>query len=241
MANSTIFAEGATPNKLQPSPSLPLSSPSLATYLAPEELEAGPSSSGPSGYFDSGEGSKEELEEELECFFRDPEPASPDLPPPSDAQDQASIATIPDTLLEENDDEDDDEGEEDDVPAQAPAAEVDRVLDDEDEEDDDGDGDGDGDDLINPRDENVAAAPQIQVVFNQPGDMDDLEPGVEDDLDGAMEGLTSFLIARSILIFFSDWIEGAYPWGLSERSFRILIHVSLTNEQNTGGPHGLRP
>lgn len=160
-------------------------------YLAPEELEAGPSSSGPSGYFDGGERSKEELEEELESFFRDPESASPDLPPPSDAQDQTSIATIPDTLLEENDEEDDDEGEEDDNPAQAPAAEVDRVLDDEDDEDDD----GDGDDLINPRDENVAAPPQIQVVLNQPGDMDDLEPGVEDDLDGAMEGLTIFLIA----------------------------------------------
>lgn len=189
MANSTIFAEGATPNKLQPSPALP-SSPSLAMYLAPEELEAGPS-----GYFDSGEHSKEELEEELESFFRDPESASPDLPPPSDGQDQASIATIPDTLLEENDEEDDDEGEEEeeeeeDIPAQAPAAEVDRVLDDEDEEeDDDGDGDGDGDDLINPRDENVAAAPQIQVAFNQPGDMDDIEPGVEDDLDGAMEAI----------------------------------------------------
>ncbi|KIK49077.1 hypothetical protein CY34DRAFT_797462 [Suillus luteus UH-Slu-Lm8-n1] len=191
MANSTIFAEGATPNKLQPSPALP-SSPSLAMYLAPEELDAGPSSSGPSGYFDSGEHSKEELEEELESFFRDPESASADLPPPSDAQDQASIATIPDTLLEENDEEDDDEGEEEeeeeeDIPAQAPAAEVDRVLDDEDEEDDDGD--GDGDDLINPRDENVAAAPQIQVAFNQPGDMDDIEPGVEDDLDGAMEAI----------------------------------------------------
>ncbi|KAG1770200.1 hypothetical protein EDD22DRAFT_866585 [Suillus occidentalis] len=188
MANSTIFAEGATPNKLQPSPALP-SSPSLAMYLAPEELEAGPS-----GYFDSGEHSKEELEEELESFFRDPESASPDLPPPSDGQDKASIATIPDTLLEENDEEDDDEGEEDeeeeeDIPAQVPAAEVDRVLDDEDEEDDDGDGDGDGDDLINPRDENVAAAPQIQVAFNQPGDMDDIEPGVEDDLDGAMEAI----------------------------------------------------
>lgn len=187
MANSTIFAEGATPNKLQPSPALPLSSPSLAMYLAPEELEAGPSSPGPSGYFDSGEHSKEELEEELESFFRDPESTNPDLPPPSDGQDQASIATLPDTLLDENDEEDDDEGEDDDIPAQAPAAEVDQVLDDEDEEDDDGD--GDGDDLVNPRDENVAAAPQIQVVFNQPGDMDDLEPGVEDDLDGAMEAI----------------------------------------------------
>lgn len=156
-------------------------------YLAPEELEAGPSSPGPSGYFDSGEHSKEELEEELESFFRDPESTNPDLPPPSDGQDQASIATLPDTLLDENDEEDDDEGEDDDIPAQAPAAEVDQVLDDEDEEDDDGD--GDGDDLVNPRDENVAAAPQIQVVFNQPGDMDDLEPGVEDDLDGAMEAI----------------------------------------------------
>ncbi|KAG2142827.1 uncharacterized protein EDB93DRAFT_1241500 [Suillus bovinus] len=185
MANSTLFAEGATPNKLQPSPALPLSSPSLAMYLAPEELEAGLSSSGPSGYFDDGERSKEELEEELENFFRDPESASPDLPPPSDAQDQTSIATIPDALPEENDEEDDDEGEEDDIPAQAPAAEVDQVLDDEDDEDDD----GDGDDLINPRDENVAAPPQIQVALNQAGDLDDLEPGVEDDLDGAMEAI----------------------------------------------------
>jgi E3 ubiquitin-protein ligase MARCH6 len=158
-------------------------------YLAPEELEAGPSSPGPSGYFDGSERSKEELEEELESFFCDPELASPDLPPPSGAQDQT--ATIPDTLLEEND-EDDDDGEED-IPAQAPEGEVDRVLDDE--EDDEEDDDGDGDDLINPRDENVAAPPQIQVVPNQPGDMDDIEPGVEDDLDGAMEGLTSFFIA----------------------------------------------
>ncbi|KAG1738893.1 uncharacterized protein EDB91DRAFT_1137224 [Suillus paluster] len=183
MANSTVFAEGATPNKLQPSPALPLSSPSLAMYLAPEELEAGPSS-GPSGYFDGKERSTEELEDETERFFRDPEPASPDLPPPSDTQDQTSIATIPDTPFEENDDEDDeDDGDEDDIPAQAPAAEVDRVLDDEDDEDDE------GDDLVNPRDENVAAAPQIQVVFDQPGEMDDLEPGVEDDLDGAMEAI----------------------------------------------------
>ncbi|KAG1839691.1 hypothetical protein F4604DRAFT_1835027 [Suillus subluteus] len=186
MASSTVFAEGATPNKLQPSPALPLSSPSLAMYLAPEELEAGPSSSGPSGYFDGGERSKEELEEELESFFRDPESASSDLPLPSDAQDQTAVATIPNTLLEENDEEDDDEGEDDDIPVQAPAAEVDRVLDDEDEDEDE---DGDGDDLINPRDENVGAPPQIQVVLNQPGDMDDLEPGVEDDLDGAMEAI----------------------------------------------------
>lgn len=185
MASSTVFAEGATPNKLQPSPALPLSSPSLAIYLAPEELEAGSSSSGPSGYFDDVKRSQEELEQELENFFRDPEPASPNLPP-SDAHDQASIGTIPETL-EENDEEDDDEGEDDDIPAQAPAAEADQVLDDEDDEDEDGD--GDGDDLINPPDENIAAAPQIQVVFNQPGDMDDLEPGVEDDLDGAMEAI----------------------------------------------------
>lgn len=184
MASSTVFAEGATPNKLQLSPALPLSSPSLAMYLAPEELEAGPSSPGPSGYFDGSERSKEELEEELESFFCDPELASPDLPPPSGAQDQT--ATIPDTLLEEND-EDDDDGEEEDIPAQAPEGEVDRVLDDE--EDDEEDDDGDGDDLINPRDENVAAPPQIQVVPNQPGDMDDIEPGVEDDLDGAMEAI----------------------------------------------------
>lgn len=184
MASSTVFAEGATPNKLQPSPALPLSSPSLAIYLAPEELEAGSLPSGPSGYFDDVKRSQEELEQELGNFFRDPEPASPNLLP-SDAQDQASIGTIPETLLEENDEEDDDEGEDDDIPVQAPAAEADRVLDDEDDEDED----GDGDDLINPRDENVAAAPQIQVVFNQPGDMDDLEPGVEDDLDGAMEAI----------------------------------------------------
>ncbi|KAG0698227.1 hypothetical protein DFH29DRAFT_834916 [Suillus ampliporus] len=183
MANSTVFAEGATPNKLQPSPALPLSSPSLAMYLAPEELEAGPSS-GPLGYFDGKERSKEELEEEFERFFRDPETTSPDLPPPSDTQDQTSIATLPDPTLEENDDEDDDdEGEDDDIPAQAPAAEVDGVLDDEDDEDDE------GDELINPRDENVAAAAQIQVVPDQPGDMDDLDPGVEDDLDGAMEAI----------------------------------------------------
>lgn len=184
MASSTVFAEGATPNKLQPSPALPLSSPSLAIYLAPEELEAGSLPSGPSGYFDDVKRSQEELEQELGNFFRDPEPPSPNLLP-SDAQDQASIGTIPETLLEENDEEDDDEGEDDDIPVQAPAAEADRVLDDEDDEDED----GDGDDLINPRDENVAAAPQIQVVFNQPGDMDDLEPGVEDDLDGAMEAI----------------------------------------------------
>ncbi|KIK37769.1 hypothetical protein CY34DRAFT_108952 [Suillus luteus UH-Slu-Lm8-n1] len=87
-ANSSIFAEGTTPNRLQPSPVLP-SSPSLTMYLVPEELEAGPS-----GYFDSSEHSKAELEEELESFFRDPESASPDLPPPSDGQDQASITTI---------------------------------------------------------------------------------------------------------------------------------------------------
>jgi hypothetical protein len=59
-------------------------------------------------------------------------------------------------------------------------------------EDDD---DGDGDDLINPRNENIAAPPQIQVVLNQPGDMDDLELEMVDNLDGAMEGLTNFLVA----------------------------------------------
>lgn len=181
MANSTVFAEGATPNKLQLSPALPLSSPSLAMYLAPEELEAGPSSSGPSGYFDNNERLREELEDEYERFFREPESTTPDLPPPSDTQDQTSIATIPDTPFEDNDEEDDDEGEEDDIPAQLPAAEV-RILDDEDDEDDE------GDELINPHDENVAAPAQMPVAL-QPGEIDDLEPGVEDDLDGAMEAI----------------------------------------------------
>jgi E3 ubiquitin-protein ligase MARCH6 len=58
MASSTVFAEGATLNKLQPSPVLPLSSMSPAMYLALQKLEAGLPLSGPSGYFDSGVHSK---------------------------------------------------------------------------------------------------------------------------------------------------------------------------------------
>jgi E3 ubiquitin-protein ligase MARCH6 len=55
--------------------------------------------------------------------------------------------------------------------------------------------DGNGNDLINPRNKNIAAPPQIQVVLNQPGDMDDLELEMVDNLDRAMEGLTNFLVA----------------------------------------------
>lgn len=186
MANSTVYAEGATPNKLQPSTPLPLSSPSLAMYLAPEELEVG-SSSGPSGYFDGNERSNGELEEEFEHFFRGPD--SPHLEsPPSDMQDGAPIAATQDAPAKENDDEDDDDDDDDDegdIPAPLPAAEVGLVREDEDDEDDDDEGDGE---IINLRNENVPAAAQIQAALDQPGDMDDLEPGVEDDLDGAMEG-----------------------------------------------------
>jgi E3 ubiquitin-protein ligase MARCH6 len=64
------------------------------------------------------------------------------------------------------------------------------VREDEDDEDDD---EGDGE-IINLRNENVPAAAQIQAALDQPGDMDDLEPGVEDDLDGAMEGQPTFFI-----------------------------------------------
>ncbi|OAX41033.1 hypothetical protein K503DRAFT_713394 [Rhizopogon vinicolor AM-OR11-026] len=187
MANSTVYAESATPNKLQPNSPLPLSSPSLAMYLAPEELDAG-LSSGPSGYFDNNQRSKEELEDELEHFFRRPESPSPETPPP-DMQDRAPIVATQDTPVHENDDDeddddDDDDGEEGEIPEPVPVAEAGRVLEDEDDEDDEGDGE-----LINIRDENVPAAAQIQAALDQPADMDDLEPGVEDDLDGAMEAI----------------------------------------------------
>lgn len=191
MANSTVYAEGATPNKLQPNPFLPLSSPSLAMYLAPEELEAGPS-----GYFDSNERSKEELEEEFEHFFRRPdrpETPDPEIPPPSDIQDQVAFANPQNAPIneydeEEDDDDDDDDEEEGDVPAPVPAAEAGRMREDDDDDDENDEGDGE---VANLGNENAPAV-QIQPALDQPGDMDELEPGVEDDLDGAMEGWSKY-------------------------------------------------
>lgn len=132
---------GATPNKLRPSMALPLFSPGPAMYIAPKERElgVGPLLSGSLGTSTAADVRKGNLEKSWKAysFFRDPESASPDSPP-SNVQDQASIATIPDTLLEDNEEED--HREEDDISTSA--AKVDRLRDDE-------DGEGDNGDVIN--------------------------------------------------------------------------------------------
>jgi E3 ubiquitin-protein ligase MARCH6 len=120
---------------------LPLFSPGPAMYIAPKERElgVGPLLSGSLGTSTAADVRKGNLEKSWKAysFFRDPESASPDSPP-SNVQDQASIATIPDTLLEDNEEED--HREEDDISTSA--AKVDRLRDDE-------DGEGDNGDVIN--------------------------------------------------------------------------------------------
>jgi E3 ubiquitin-protein ligase MARCH6 len=192
MSSSTVNAEGdSTPPKLQPvSPSSHLVSPNLATYVAPEELEAG-SSSSPTGYFDGKKRARDDTEDEFKHYFRDPQPATSnddnsndghkEIPRP---EEDGNLNGLPRLRVVPVEEEEDDEDE----------AEAEEVRDhdfwdaDADAEGDDEDDDFDNFDPLNRPGAQPPQA-QMQAAVEQMNEVvDDLEAGVEDDLDGALEG-----------------------------------------------------
>ncbi|KAF9244135.1 hypothetical protein BU15DRAFT_86088 [Melanogaster broomeanus] len=223
MSTSTVNTEGdSSPNKLQPvSPSGPLASPSLATYVAPEELEAG-SSSAPTGYFDGKKRARDSAEDEFQHYFHDPEPARLD---DNDNDDKGhGEAPREDRNLDgvgrpreapaEDGDDDEEEGEE----------EWDRDFWDADadreEDEDEGDDGMDFDNLNIPnRPGPQPPQAQIQAAVEQLNEgVDDLEAGVEDDMEGALEAIglrgPIFGVVQNavLMIFVLDTAIGFAVW-----------------------------
>jgi len=182
----TVMAEDEE-SKLQPtSPFGIVPSPGLATYAAPEEMEAG-SSSVAAGSLNGNPQAVHETEDELNFYFPERRPVV--------ADDEVFIPLVAERVPELNelngrrepsvDDDEEDEGE----------AEAGEDVRDGDPWDLDHDDDDDDDELDNLN-LNVVNRPGIQAQqaqlqeaaeqLNEGGD--DLEGGVEDDMEGALEG-----------------------------------------------------
>ncbi|KAF9219715.1 hypothetical protein BS17DRAFT_740159 [Gyrodon lividus] len=214
MSNSTVNTEGdSSPKKLQPvSPSGPLGSPSLATYVAPEELEAG-SSSAPTGYFDGQKRARDDAEDEFRHYFRDPQPlTSHEVPRPEEDRNLDGMQR-PRESPPENNEEDEEEGE-----GLRNRDNWDADADRDEDEDEDEDGDVDN---FNPFNRAAAQPPQAQMqaaVEQQNEAVDDLEAGVEDDLEGVLEAIglrgPIFGVVQNaiLMIFILDMAIGVGVW-----------------------------
>ena len=186
MPSSTIMAEDEE-SKLQPT--LPLGvapSPGLATYAAPEELEAGPSSV--AEYINGNPGAPHEIVDELDVYFperRATEGNDEVIPLIGEREPDVIGLNRPEPSVDE-DEEDDGDGEvEGEDIRDGDPWDVDRDDDDDDDEDD----------FDNPNLNGInrlgVQAQQVQLQeaaeqLNEGGD--DLEGGVEDDMEGALEG-----------------------------------------------------
>lgn len=161
LVSSSALAEGLT------------SSPGIATYVPPEQLEAGPSSAA-GGRVDHGNLARQEMQDELDHYFR--EPADPndalEIPHPRPDLDGLHRPVVP---VEDDDEDDDGDGE----------------LEAEDlEEDEDEDEDEFGNFNIVNRPGVQPQQAQLQAAAEQINDgADDLEAGVEDDMEGALEAI----------------------------------------------------
>lgn len=173
-------------SKLQPtSPFGIVPSPGLATYAAPEELEAG-SSSAAAGSLNGNPQAVHETEDELNFYFPERRPAV--------ANDEELAPPLAERIPEPNElngrrepsEDEEDEGE----------AEAGEDVRDGDPWDLDHDDDDDDDDELVNLNLNGVNRPGIQAQqvqlqeaaeqLNEGGD--DLEGGVEDDMEGALEG-----------------------------------------------------
>lgn len=185
MPSSTVMAEDEE-SKLQPtSPFGIVPSPGLATYAAPEELEAG-SSSAAAGSLNGNPQAVHETEDELNFYFPERRPAV--------ANDEELAPPLAERIPEPNElngrrepsEDEEDEGE----------AEAGEDVRDGDPWDLDHDDDDDDDDELVNLNLNGVNRPGIQAQqvqlqeaaeqLNEGGD--DLEGGVEDDMEGALEG-----------------------------------------------------
>lgn len=186
MPSSTVMAEDEE-SKLQPtSPFGIVPSPGLATYAAPEELEAG-SSSAAAGSLNGNPQAVHETEDELNFYFPERRPAV--------ANDEELAPLLAERIPEPNElngrrepsEDEEDEGE----------AEAGEDVRDGDPWDLDHDDDDDDDDELVNLNLNGVNRPGIQAQqvqlqeaveqLNEGGD--DLEGGVEDDMEGALEAI----------------------------------------------------
>ncbi|KAI6001216.1 hypothetical protein EDD15DRAFT_2158897, partial [Pisolithus albus] len=147
------------------------SSPGIAAYVPPEQSAAGPSSAA-GGHMDHGNLARQEMQDELNHYFR--EPADPndalEIPHPRPDLDALHGPAVP----PEDDDEDDD-GD----------LEADDLEEDEDEDEDE----FDNFNIVNRPGAQPQQA-QLQAAAEQINDgADDLEAGVEDDMEGALEAI----------------------------------------------------
>lgn len=173
----------------------PLASPSLATYRAPEELGAGPSTL--AGYFDQEGLTEEELKIEHDMYFR----ALEDETGPSQNENVSGFPQTSDSRdSEEEDDSDEDEEEEDyehvvaddeeDDEEDENADDVDALdfNEDADWDDEDDQEEDEGEDELRRVDAGVQPAPGPPVPEAADAN-EDLEGNVEDDMEGAMEAI----------------------------------------------------
>ncbi|OBZ73915.1 ERAD-associated E3 ubiquitin-protein ligase doa10 [Grifola frondosa] len=168
-----VFGAGPSASASRSHGHTPLASPSLATYRAPEELEAGPSNL--SGYFDDDgptvvELNRDEVEAEHRVYFREGEVEYEDEDDVdmADAEDEDDAEGVRWT---DEDYQDEDEGEGDGEPLAFQLAE-----------------DGRAGDPVAPG--LVQQRAEIQVVQGQPVDAgEDLDANIEDDVDGALEAI----------------------------------------------------
>ncbi|KDQ50759.1 hypothetical protein JAAARDRAFT_81797 [Jaapia argillacea MUCL 33604] len=188
----------------------PLASPNLATYQAPEELEAGPSNLNSVDYF--GEDIRQpDMEEEHRHYFRDPEEEEEEE---EDAEDDGNVLgeypypTSPASGLESDD--------EDELDVEAMRMEMMEVeiL----ENDDDHEGrEIDGNRLAPIRDEVAPVVPPQ----DQPGGPEaneEADADVQDDMDGAMEAIGmrgpiyGIIQNAALMIFILDTTIGLGVW-----------------------------
>jgi E3 ubiquitin-protein ligase MARCH6 len=179
----------------------PLASPSLATYRAPEELEAGPSTL--ASYFNQERLTEEDIRVEHNMYFRTPG----DEAEPSQLDDIPALERISDEGESEEGNSNYDLEEDEDDDYEHVLAEDDDDDDDDDEEEDDGEEDGDAleldgeggweDDGDQGQEDEEEQRQQFQLQPAQgprapneaPEANDDGEANAEDDMEGAMEAI----------------------------------------------------
>ncbi|KAI6110799.1 hypothetical protein EV401DRAFT_1868684, partial [Pisolithus croceorrhizus] len=153
------------------------STPGIAMYAPPEELEAGPSSAA-GGHMDQGEFVRQEMQDEFSRYFHEPDVPNDVLEAPHPGPDPNGLRrpAVPA--------EDDDEDEDGDVDLDV------EDLDREEDEDEDEDEDEFGNFNIVNRPGVQPQQAQLQEAAEQINDgADDLEAGVEDDMEGALEAI----------------------------------------------------
>lgn len=194
--NSSLAAEDslASSSLQHATPEERFTAQSIFTY--PSEVSETDSTSMPAGNMDRKKRMRDEMEEEFEHYFRDPQPATLNpvdadnerIDVPREVPHRIEHAHIADReerhLLEVGTDEDD-ESEDDEAPEHI-FWDADADRDEEDEEEEDPAEIGD---FNIPNRQGAQAQPQPQAPAEQLNDaVEDMEAAVEDDMEGALEG-----------------------------------------------------